>query len=209
MTTRRSTLYVSTGALLALGLALQILLWSRQWIYGDQYALLTPAVEYLATGELSPFSKRMSGGGRIPGTLLQVVVATPLRLWADFRAPALAMGLTQVVAVAILLTVGVAAYGRRFAPAFAAVYWLSPWRLYHAGFLWEPGFLLLPAALHLGCCWLLRNPLDDAEQAVPVSNSTTRIVASFGLGAILLATLQIHASFLVLALAAPSSCGAG
>src|SRR5688572_25264210 len=31
------------GAVLLVGAALQALLWSRQWIYGDQYALLLPA----------------------------------------------------------------------------------------------------------------------------------------------------------------------
>lgn len=201
MTTRSSTLYVSTVAVVGVGFALQMFLWSRQWIYGDQYALLTPAVEYLASGELAPFSKSMSGGGRIPGTLLQLVIATPLRLWSDFRAPALAMGLSQVAALGILLWVGASAHGRRFAPAFAAVYWLSPWRLYHAGFLWEPGFLLLPAALHLGCCWLLRHPAGDQEPDTPATTPAMTMAASFGLGATLLATLQIHASFLVLALA--------
>ena len=127
---------------------MQVFLWSHQWIYGDQYALLTPAVQYLETGELVPFSKMMSGGGRIPGTLLQRMIAAPLRAWADFRAPSVAMGLSQLVAVAMLMLVVGAAHGRRFAAFFVAVYWLSPWRLYHSGFLWEPGFVLLPAALH-------------------------------------------------------------
>lgn len=193
MSTFRSTATASTVALLAIGFALQMALWSRQWIYGDQYALLTPAVRYLASGELAPFSKGMSGGGRIPGTLLQVIIATPLRVWTDFRAPALAMGLSQVAAVIVLLAVGIAAEGRRFAAAFTAVYWLSPWRLYHAGFLWEPGFVLLPAALHLGFCWMLR-PTSPGARGV-------RLAASFGLGLVLVTTLQIHASFVVLALA--------
>ncbi len=214
MPTRPSPIVISTTVLLAVGLSLQVLLWSRQWIYGDQYALLTPAVEYLATGELAPFSKGMSGGGRIPGTLLQWAIATPLRLWQDFRAPAMAMGISQLAAMLVLLAVGVSAYGRRFAPALVAVFWLTPWRLYHAGFLWEPGFLLLPAALHLGCCWLLR-PTSSTEnesggnaQSIAGDESGARaqsagivVAASFGLGAILPMTLQIHASFLVLLLA--------
>ncbi len=196
-----SSFRLHTGLLLALGFALQMLLWSRQWIYGDQYALLTPAVEYLANGELAPFSKGMSGGGRIPGTLLQILIATPLRIWPDFRAPALAMGLSQLAAVLVLLGVGVAAYGRRFAPAFAAVYWLSPWRLYHAAFLWEPGLLLFPAALHAGCCWMLRCPVGERHADGYKSSSTAIVAASFALGATLVATLQVHASFVVLAIA--------
>ena len=111
------------------------------------------------------------------------------------------MGVSQLAAMAILLSVGIAAYGRSFAPALVAVYWLSPWRLYHAGFLWEPGFLLLPAALHLGCSWLLRPPADPPAEWHVARREAGRLAASFGLGATLLMTLQIHASFLVLVLA--------
>ena len=200
--TPRPPLYMTIGALLALGFALQMFLWSRQWMYGDQYALLTPAVQYLETGELAPFSKMMSGGGRIPGTLLQRIIAAPLQLWTDFRTPALAMGFSQLVAVIVLLLVVGAACGRRLAAFFVAVYWLSPWRLYHSGFLWEPGFVLLPAALHLGCCWLLRVPvaaadgnIDERETAEDVRLT---VAASFVLGATLVSMLQIHASFLLL-----------
>lgn len=223
MASLRSSAAASTLAVLSGGFALQMAMWSRQWIYGDQYALLTPAVQYLASGELAPFAKGMSGGGRIPGTLLQLLIATPLRVDADFRAPALLMGVSQLVAVIVLLAVGIAACGDRFAPAFAAVYWLSPWRLYHSGFLWEPGFVLLPAALHLGCCWLLRarpeEPTSDATlegraspsrdddgpvhcvDSTPSTASSQLRLASFGLGAIMVGTLQIHASFVLLALA--------
>ncbi|MCH7824286.1 MAG: hypothetical protein IH849_05740 [Acidobacteria bacterium] len=198
--------YLATAALLLLGFVLQMFLWSHQWIYGDQYALLTPAVQYLETGELAPFSKMMSGGGRIPGTLLQWMIAAPLRRWADFRAPSLAMGLSQLVAVLMLMLVGGAAYGRRFAAFFVAVYWLSPWRLYHSGFLWEPGFVLLPAALHLGCCWLIRSPAAGEPDNPVASHGAVPgiglpLAASFGLGASLVGMLQIHASFLLLVVA--------
>ena len=204
--TGRPPLYLAAAALLTLGFALQMFMWSQQWFYGDQYALLMPAVQYLETGELAPFSKMMSGGGRIPGTLLQRIIAAPLRSWADFRAPGLVMGLSQLLAVALLMLVVGSAYGRRFAAFFVAVYWLSPWRLYHSGFLWEPGFVLLPAALHLGCCWLLRSPADDEpanalEVQGTVEGSVLPIAASFGLGAVLVGTLQIHASFFLLVVA--------
>ena len=202
-----SKLALSLAALLALGLCLQVFLWSRHWIYGDQYALLTPAMEYVLSGELAPVSKGMSGGGRIPGTLLQLLVGIPLRLWEDYRAPALAVGLSQVMAVTLLVSTLIAALGTRFAAFFVAVYWLSPWRLYHAGFLWEPGFVLLPAALHMGCCWLLRSGTQaSGEPAVAASRLTghspdVRLAASLGLGVVMVATLQIHASFLVLVVA--------
>jgi hypothetical protein len=214
MTRSRSLALLSTAALLVLGFGLQMALWSRQWIRGDQYALLTPAMQYLTSGELAPFSKGMSGGGRIPGALLQLLIAAPLGVWADFRAPALLMVSSQVVAVLLLLAVIVAARGIRFAPAFAAVYWLTPWRLFHAGILWEPGFVLMPAALHLGACWLLRRQrhrdgsesFASAATAVQQGNEGSgsgriQLMASAGLACVLVATLQIHASFMLLVVA--------
>ena len=208
----RSTLLVCTAALLLVGLSLQLLLWSRQWLYGDQYALLLSAIRYLDSGQLAPFTKEMSGGGRIVGGLLQILIAWPLRIWADFRAPALAMGLTQVGAVAVLIAVLGAAYDRRFVVFFVAVYWLSPWRLYHAGALWEPGFLFLPAALHMAAAWLLRAPPDgtppggnrlavNGKGPEAAHSTATAIGASLLLGVVLAATLQLHASFIVLVVA--------
>src|SRR5687768_8845563 len=124
------------GAVLLVGVALQALLWSRQWIYGDQYALLLPAIEFAETGRLHAYGKTMSGDGRIPGSLLQLVVGLPLQWWPDYRAPMLLVGLFHAGAVAILSWCIGRGLGLRFLAAYLAVYWLSPWRLYHAGFLW-------------------------------------------------------------------------
>ena len=174
------------GAVVFIGLLLQTLLWSRQWVYGDQYALLLAGLDLLATGELPPFAKMMSGDGRIPGALLPMLIAAPLDLWADYRAPALLAGLTHVAAAGILAACVGRALGARFAAAYLALYWLSPWRLYHAGFLWEPAYVFLPAALHLAAAYQLR------EQA--------HVGWSLLLAATLAAALQLHGSFLVLVL---------
>ncbi len=177
---------VVLGAVAIIGALLQALLWSRQWVYGDQYALLLPAMDLLSTGEWPAFAKTMSGNGRIPGALLPLLIAGPLEAWPDYRAPALLSGLTHVVA-AILLAVCVGrALGARFAAAYLAIYWLSPWRLYHAGFLWEPAYVFLPAALHLFCSFQLRE--------------RPHVGWSMLLGLLLAATLQLHGSFLVLVL---------
>ena len=78
------------------------------------------------------------------------------------------------------------------------LYWLSPWRLYHAGFLWEPGMMFLPAAIHLGSCWLLRPSDGPASLAKESKTETVRLAASIALGIVLVGSLQIHASFVVL-----------
>ena len=174
------------GAVAIAGAALQALLWSRQWVYGDQYALLLPALDLIETGQLPPFAKTMSGDGRIPGALLPLLIAVPLEVWPDYRAPALLSGLTHFAAAALLAVCVGRALGARFAAAYLAIYWLSPWRLYHAGFLWEPAYVFLPAALHLFCAYRLRERPHAGWSLL--------------LGLLLSATLQLHGSFLVLVL---------
>ena len=174
------------AAIVCTGAALQVLLWSRQWIYGDQYALLLSGIGVLETGDLPPFAKTMSGGGRVPGALLPLLVAAPLQVWADYRAPGLLIGLSHVAAVTILSVCIGRALGVRFLAAYLAVYWLSPWRLYHAGFVWEPAYVFLPAAVHLASACHLRERPHRGWSLLH--------------GATLTLTLQLHASFLVLAL---------
>lgn len=169
------------------GAALHALLWSRQWVYGDQYELLAPAIELLETHRLPPYAKTMSAGGRIPGALLPLVIGLPLSSWPDYRAPTLLIGLLQIVAVAALAACIGRALGTRFVAAYLSVYCLSPWRLYHAGFLWEPAYLFLPAALHLASAYQLRDRRHLGWSAL--------------LAATLVLTLQLHASFAVLAIA--------
>ena len=172
------------AAILCVGAALQALLWSRQWIYGDQYLLLLSGVEVLETGDLPPFAKTMSGGGRIPGALLPLLVAAPLQAWADYRAPGVFVGLSHLAAVAVLSACIGRALGARFLAAWLAVYWLSPWRLYHAGFLWEPAWMFLPAALHLASAYRLRERPHPGWSLLHAATLT--------------AAAQLHASFFVL-----------
>ena len=174
------------AAILCTGAALQVLLWSRQWIYGDQYALLLAGIGVLETGDLPPFAKTMSGGGRVPGALLPLLVAAPLQVWADYRAPGLLIGVSHVAAAAVLSACIGRALGIRFLAAYLAVYWLSPWRLYHAGFVWEPAYLFLPAALHLASAYRLRERPHTGWSLLHAANLTL--------------ALQLHGSFLVLAL---------
>ena len=175
-----------TVAILCAGAALQALLWSRQWIYGDQYALLLSGIEVIETGHLPPFAKTMSGGGRIPGALLPLLVAVPLEWWADYRAPGLLIGLSHLMGAAVLSICLGRALGARFLAAYLAVYWLSPWRLYHAGFVWEPTYVFLPAALHLASAYRLR---ERPHRGWSLLHAATLALA-----------LQLHGSFLVLVL---------
>lgn len=171
-------------AILLTGFFLQLFLWSRQWVGSDQIALLKAGLEFADNCRLVPFAKRMSAGGRIPGAFLQILVGLPIKIWRDFRSPALFIGISHLFAVTILIVVLTKTIGIKYTVFFLAVYWLSPWRLYHSGFLWEPGFVFLPAAIHLASLYCLRN--------------RKQVLASAILVATIVLTMQIHASFIVL-----------
>jgi hypothetical protein len=171
---------------LALGVALQAWLVSRAWIHGDQANLLEAGLDLVQSGHLRAFAKDMSGGRAIPGCLLQLLIGPPLALWPDVRSPGVLIAVLHLAAGLLLARTLRRATGPRFTAFFLAVFWLSPWRLYHGGFVWEPSFLFLPAAAHLWACWSLR--------------ARPRRGPSLLLGATLSLTLQLHASFVVLGL---------
>lgn len=174
--------------LLALGILLQFWLWSRPvWLYRDQVELYTLGLDFARDGKLDAFGKLMTGDYTIPGVFLQLLVGVPLMLWRDARAPTLLMGLTQVAAAVLFARVLRRELDGRASALFLAVFWLSPWRLYHSGFLWEANFLFLPAAVHLWACRELR--------------SEARVWPSLALGLTFLLTAQVHAAILILALA--------
>lgn len=174
------------GAVLALGVVLQAWLVSRAWIGGDQVLLLDLGLRFLESGKLEPAAKTMSGGAWIPGSLLQLLIAAPLKVWPDNRAPGVMIALFHLGAVLVLARTLWRTAGARVTILFTAIYWLSPWRLYHSGFVWEPAFVFLPAALHLWACARLR-----ADRAW---------FPSLVLAATLVATLQLHGSFVILIL---------
>jgi hypothetical protein len=166
------------------GLGLQTWLWLRAWVWWDQILLLRLGMRLVVDGELTLFGKIMSGGGLIPGSLLQLLIAGPLAVWFDYRSPGLLLGFSQAVGGLLLWRVAKGMGGPRLGAVYLAVYWLSPWRLYHSGFIWEPSYLLLPAALHLWALWTQRERARFGPSAV--------------LGAVLLASPQIHVSGIVL-----------
>jgi hypothetical protein len=174
------------SALLAVGLALEAWLVSRAWIQGDQAILLDLGLEFLESGQLKPVAKTMSGGASIPGCLLQLLIAGPLAVWPDNRAPGLLIGFLHLAAALILVRTLWQAASPRLALIFTALYWLSPWRLYHSGFVWEPAYVFLPAAAHLWACWKLSQRRSGFASAVLASS--------------LLLALQLHGSAMILLL---------
>jgi hypothetical protein len=173
--------------LFAAGLAVALLMLVRSQVGGDQLNLLARGWLLAAEGKWISYGNPMSTGGKAPGGITSLLVGLPLLLWRDHRAPS-----------ALVLLFHVAAYGildgtlRRILSPFervllAVLYWLNPWQLYFASFLWNPNYLFLFGALHL---W---SALAQRQRA--------RFWPSFLHTAGLALAFQIHASFLLLAVA--------
>ena len=146
--TRRS----SHGALLlgtfAAGAALSLVLAFRGQVGADQINLLARGRLLAAKGQFVPYGNPTSAGGFEAGGTSSVLVALPLFLWRDSRAPVLLIVAAHFLAYALLDRVLRKTVGGAERLLFAVVYWLSPWRLYYSGFLWNPNYLFLAGAVH-------------------------------------------------------------
>ena len=169
------------------GVLIQIWFWLRSvWIYLDQVELYELGMALARDGELLPFGKLATGDLPIPGAVLEILIGLPLLAWLDLRASTLVLVLFHLAAALILSWVLARDFGWRFATVYLAIFWLSPWRLFHSAFLWETNYLLLPAALHLAAC--------RSSRAAP------KLGASALLAGTLVLTAQIHGSVLILVL---------
>lgn len=173
--------------LFALGLLIAIGMLVHSQVAGDQLNLLARGWLLAARGEWIAYGNPMSTGGKSPGGITSLLVGLPLLFWRDHRAPSALVLLCHVLAYLILD----GTLKRILTPfervLLALLYWLSPWQLYFAAFLWNPNYLYLFGALHL---W---SALAQRERA--------RFWPSFAHAAGLALAFQIHASFLLLAVA--------
>ena len=174
-------------ALFAVGLAIAILMLVRSQSGGDQLNLLARGWLLAAEGKWISYGNPMSTGGKAPGGITSVLVGLPLMVWRDHRAPSVLILLFHVFAYWLLdgtLKRILTPFERML---LSVLYWLNPWQLYFAAFLWNPNYLFLFGAVHL---W---SALAQRERA--------RFWPSFLHAAGLALAFQIHASFLLLAVA--------
>jgi hypothetical protein len=174
-------------ALFAVGLALAILMLVRSQVGGDQLNLLARGWLLAGKGVFIPYGNPMSTGGKAPGGITSVLVGLPLMLWRDHRAPSLLVLLFHIAAYWLLDGTLKRIVSPRERVLLALLYWLNPWQLYFASFLWNPNYLFLFSSIHL---W---SALAQRERA--------RFWPSFWHAAGLVLAFQIHASFLLLAMA--------
>jgi hypothetical protein len=134
---------------LALGLVVSAALVALAQAGGDQLNLLARGWLLAARGELVPYGNPLSTGGAAPGALTSVAVGAPLAAWMDHRAPVALIWLGHLAAWLLLDRALRPALSPLERAAFAVVYWLNPWRVEAAGFLWNPNYLPLVGAVHL------------------------------------------------------------
>jgi hypothetical protein len=139
--------------LLAVGVAISVTMITRSQVAGDQLNLLSRGWLLAFRGEWVPFGNETSAGGMTPGGLTSLLVGAPLLVWSDHRAPTVVILVGHLIAYLVLDRMVGRILGREGQGLFAVVYWLSPWRLYHSGFLWNPNYLFLAGALHLGTAY--------------------------------------------------------
>jgi hypothetical protein len=174
-------------ALFAVGLLIAILLLVRSQVGGDQLNLLARGWLLAADGKWISYGNPMSTGGKAPGGITSLLVGLPLMLWRDHRAPGLLILLFHVAAYLILDGTLKRILSSRERVLLCILYWLNPWQLYFASFLWNPNYLFLFGAIHL---W-----------SALAQRGRARFWPSFLHGAGLVLAFQIHASFLLLAVA--------
>jgi len=174
-------------ALFGTGLLIAILMLVRSQVGGDQLNLLARGWLLAAEGKWISYGNPMSTGGKAPGGITSVLVGLPLMVWRDHRAPVVVILLFHVFAYWILDGTLRRILSPRGRVLLAVLYWLNPWQLYFASFLWNPNYLFLLSALHLWSC------LTQRERG--------RFWPSFLHTAGLALAFQIHASFLLLAMA--------
>jgi hypothetical protein len=173
--------------LFAVGLLIALGMLARGQVGGDQLDLLARGWLLAAKGKWIAYGNPMSTGGKAPGAITSLLVGLPVFLWRDHRAASALVLVFHVLAYLLLD----ATLKRVLSPfervLLALLYWLNPWQLYFASFLWNPNYLYLFGAVHL---W---SALAQRERA--------RFWPSFlhvvGLGI----AFQIHASCLLLAVA--------
>jgi hypothetical protein len=174
-------------ALFAVGLAIALGMLARGQVAGDQLNLLSRGWLLAAKGHWVSYGNPLSTGGKAPGGITSLLVGLPLFLWRDHRAASALVLLFHIAAYLILdgtLKRILSPYERVL---LAILYWLNPWQLYFASFLWNPNYLYLYGAVHLWSAFVQR------ERA--------RFWPSFLHAAGMGLAFQIHPSCLLLAVA--------
>jgi hypothetical protein len=132
-----------------LGLSVGLLMVVNSQITGDQVQLLNLGWQLQHNHIWLPHGMITSAGGFSPGGFSGLLVAAPLYLWNDYRAPALFTLICHAGAFLLLIRALKPALSELGRYLLLVLLWLSPWHLYFASHVWDANFMYVFAVLHL------------------------------------------------------------
>ncbi|HEV2701413.1 MAG TPA: hypothetical protein VGV09_07270 [Steroidobacteraceae bacterium] len=132
-----------------LGLSIGLLMVVNSQLSGDQLQLLNLGWQLSHNHLWLPHGMITSAGGFSPGGFSALLVAGPLYLWNDYRAPALFTLLCHAAAFLLLHRTLKPALTQSGGFLLLALLWLSPWHLYFASHIWDANYMYVFAILHL------------------------------------------------------------
>ncbi len=132
-----------------LGLSVGLLMVVNSQITGDQVQLLNLGWQLQHNHIWLPHGMITSAGGFSPGGFSGLLVAVPLYLWNDYRAPALFTLICHAGAFLFLIRALKPALSELGRYLLLVLLWLSPWHLYFASHVWDANFMYVFAVLHL------------------------------------------------------------
>src|SRR5512136_699829 len=171
--------------LFAIGLAISLLMVARSQVGGDQLNMLGRGWLFVH-GDWVQFGMTTSANGKSPGGLTTLLAGAPLLLWRDYRAPALLILLSHVLAYFVLDRTLRRILSGPERLLFGVLYWLNPWRLFQSAFLWNSNWNFLFGSVHL---WTVYR-----QRREPSFWASLLHVLALG------AFFQLHTSFAVLVL---------
>jgi hypothetical protein len=132
-----------------LGLSIGLLMVVNSQLTGDQVQLLNLGWQLSHNHVWLPHGMITSAGGFSPGGFAGLLVAAPLYLWNDYRAPALFTLMCHAGAFLLLIRALRPALSELGRYLLLVLLWLSPWHLYFAARVWDANCMYVFAVLHL------------------------------------------------------------
>lgn len=152
----------------ALGLSIGLLMVANSQLSGDQVQLLNLGWQLAHNHVWLPYGMITSAGGFSPGGLSGALVAAPLYLWHDYRAPALFILMMHAAAFVLLVHALKPALSEQGRFLLLVLLWLSPWHLYFAAHIWDANFMYVFTVLHLVTAQRMARQRDFATTAAHV-----------------------------------------
>lgn len=131
------------------GLSVGFLMVANSQLTGDQAQMLNLGWQLSHNHRWISHGMITSAGGFSPGGFTGLLIAAPLMIWNDYRAPALFILLLNAGAFLLLVRAVKPALTPFGLQLLLILGWLSPWHLYFAAHVWDPNLMFVFAVLHL------------------------------------------------------------